>query len=47
MVQLQAAKCPQCGADIQVNTSLEQAICQYCGTTILVNDEVEKNKIEI
>lgn len=47
MVQLQAAKCPQCGADIQVNPNLEQAMCQYCGTTILVNDAVEKYKIEI
>lgn len=47
MVQLQAAKCPQCGADIQVNPALEQAMCQFCGTTILVNDAIEKYKVEI
>lgn len=36
MIKLQAAKCPQCGADIEVNESLEKTICQYCGTTILI-----------
>ena len=46
MVKLQAAKCPQCGADIEVNPSLEKTICQYCGTTILIQDAVQKIKVE-
>ena len=47
MVKLQAAKCPSCGADIQVNEKLENTICQYCGSTVLVEDAIEKYKIEI
>ena len=47
MIKLQAAKCPQCGADIEVNESLEKTICQYCGTTILVQDAVQKYKLEL
>ena len=46
MVKLQAAKCPQCGADIEVNVNLEKTICQYCGSTILIEDAVQKIKIE-
>ena len=42
MVQLTAAKCPQCGADIEVNPELEKSICQYCGTTILVQEAIQK-----
>ena len=47
MVKLQAAKCPSCGADIQVNEKLENTICQYCGSTVLVQDAIEKYKVEI
>ena len=47
MVKLQAAKCPSCGADIQVNDKLENTICQYCGSTVLVQDAIEKYKVEI
>ena len=47
MVKLQAATCPKCGANIEVNEQLEKTICQYCGTTILVSDAVEKYKVEL
>jgi DNA-directed RNA polymerase subunit RPC12/RpoP len=46
MIELKAAKCPQCNADIEVNTNLEKAICQYCGCTILIEDVVPKIKVE-
>jgi len=46
MIKLQAAKCPQCNADIEVNTNLEKAICQYCGSTIIIEEVVPKIKIE-
>lgn len=46
MIKLQAAKCPQCGADIEVNPNLEKTICQYCGTTILIQEAVQKVKVE-
>ena len=46
MIKLQAAKCPQCNANIEVNTNLEKAICQYCGCTIIIEDVVPKIKVE-
>lgn len=47
MIKLVPAKCPQCGADIEVNKDIEKTICQYCGTTVLVDDAVQKYKIEL
>ncbi len=47
MIKLVPAKCPQCGADIEVNKDIEKAICQYCGTTVLVDDAVQKYKVEL
>jgi DNA-directed RNA polymerase subunit RPC12/RpoP len=46
-MKLVPAKCPSCGADIEVNKSLEKTICQYCGTTVLIDDAVQKYKLEI
>lgn len=46
-MKLVPAKCPSCGANIEVNEDLKNAICQYCGTTILIDDAVEKYKVEI
>lgn len=46
-MKLTAAKCPSCGASIEVNKNLEKTICQYCGTTVLVEDAIEKLKIEL
>ena len=40
-----AAKCPCCGANIQVDQNLERAFCSYCGSEILVQDAVQKIKI--
>lgn len=37
-----AAKCPQCGANIDVNKNMEQVFCIYCGTKIIVNN-ITKN----
>lgn len=47
MIQLREAKCPSCGANIQVNDKLENTICQYCGTQVLVEEAIQKYKIEI
>lgn len=46
-MKLVPAKCPSCGANIEVNENLEKAICQYCGTTVIIQEAVEKYKIEI
>lgn len=47
MVKLVPAKCPSCGADIEVNKNLEKTICQFCGTTVLVDDAIAKIKVEV
>jgi len=46
MISLKAAKCPSCGADIEVNPELERGICQFCGSTILIQDAIQKIKVE-
>lgn len=46
-MKLTSAKCPSCGANIEVNEKLEKTICQYCGTTVLIEEAIEKYKIEI
>ena len=46
-MKLTAAKCPSCGAAIEVNKKLEKAICQFCGTTVFVEEAIEKLKIEL
>ena len=38
-MKLTPAKCPSCGANIEVN--------EYCGTTVLIEEAIEKYKIEI
>ena len=46
MISLKAARCPSCGADIEVNPELEKSICQFCGSTILIQDAIAKIKVE-
>ena len=40
-----AAKCPNCGAEIQVDKNLETAFCSYCGSKMLVQDAVNRVRI--
>ena len=44
---LEPAKCPSCGANIEVNKDLEKTICQYCGTTVLIKDAIQKYQVEL
>lgn len=46
-MKLKDAKCPNCGANIEVNEKLEKSICQYCGSTVMVEEAIEKYKVEI
>lgn len=39
-MQLQAAKCPECGADIQVPSDRTSIKCMYCGKDILVQQAI-------
>lgn len=36
-------KCPNCGADLQLEDSKEFAFCMHCGTKILIHDTIGKN----
>ena len=47
MVKLKDAKCPNCGANIEVNDALEKTICQYCGSTVIIEEAIEKYKVEL
>ena len=46
-MKLVNAKCPNCGANIEVNSDIKTVKCDYCRSDILVEDAVEKYKLEI
>lgn len=46
-MKLVAAKCPNCGANLDVNPNDETIKCQYCRSSILVDDAIAKYKLEI
>lgn len=41
------AKCPNCGANIEVNKDEKKGICQFCGGTVIIDDAIEKYKLEV
>jgi len=46
-MKLVAAKCPSCGANIDVDKNSDKTICEYCGSKIIVEDAIAKYKLEI
>lgn len=46
-MKLVAAKCPNCGANIEVSPDAETTRCKSCGSAILVEDAIQKYKIEV
>lgn len=40
-IQFVSVKCPQCGADLSIESDRQQAFCGYCGTKVIVNNENE------
>lgn len=46
-MKLVAAKCPNCGAQIDVDQNSDSTICEYCNSKIIVEDAIEKYKFEI
>ena len=46
-MKLVAAKCPSCGASIEVNSNEETTKCKYCKQAILIDDAIAKYKLEI
>ena len=41
------AKCPCCGAPLQVNPNSEQLICRYCGNEFVVEEAIKNYNINI
>jgi len=41
-----AAKCTNCGGEIQVNEKSESGFCMYCGGKIIIKEAVQKMKID-
>lgn len=46
-MKLVAAKCPSCGANIDVNPERKTTKCEYCNSKIVIEDAIAKFKIEI
>lgn len=46
-MSFEAAKCPNCGASIQVPTDTESAKCMYCGQSLIVKEAIRQHKIEV
>lgn len=46
-MKLVTAKCPNCGAQIEVDEYSNTTRCDYCGSQILVEEAIEKYKVEI
>ena len=46
-MKFEPAKCPCCGADIQVPSGMEMAKCMFCGSTLVVKDAIQKLKISV
>ena len=45
-MSLEVVKCPNCGANINLNDNQEFGFCTYCGTKV-VNNAIKKQKITI
>ena len=39
MIEFIKLKCPSCGADLNVDSSLDICYCQYCGSRILIDGQ--------
>lgn len=46
-MKLVPAKCPNCGANINVDEEQETTKCEYCGDAILIDKAIQKYKVEI
>ena len=46
-MKLVAAKCPNCGAKIDVDKDSDSTKCEYCKSKILIDDAIQKVKIDV
>lgn len=38
-------KCPECGAELEIDGKRDSIFCSYCGTKILLDDGIERKEI--
>ena len=38
MIKMVSLKCPECGANLEIEEERKQCFCQYCGTKIMLDD---------
>ena len=46
-MKLVAARCPNCGANIDVDKDSDSTRCEYCKSKIIVEDAIQKVKVDI
>lgn len=46
-MKLVSAKCPNCGANIEVDKNSDSTRCEFCKSKIIVEDAIAKYKIEV
>jgi DNA-directed RNA polymerase subunit RPC12/RpoP len=45
-LELQAARCPSCSGEMQLNPKKETGFCMHCGSKILVKEAIQKIRID-
>ncbi len=46
-MKLVPAKCPNCGAELELDDNLKRTKCEYCKTTIIFDEAIQKYQIEL
>lgn len=41
-----AYKCPQCGANLEIEQDRKEVYCSFCGTKLFIDDETRTMRIE-
>ena len=47
MVNLVPAKCPSCGAQLELDDNMKRAECKFCKSTIIVDEAIQKYQVEL
>ena len=46
IMSFEAAKCPQCGGELQLDIEKETAFCMHCGSKIIVQEAIRAVRID-
>ena len=47
MVNLVPAKCPSCGAQLELDDNMKRVECEFCKSTIIVDEAIQKYQVEL